>query len=123
MTDRVKRMKDSLRVNKYPLCIELFRLANESLDETGVEEETTFDSFIWKGRKEDIEMVRTSIQYANWIKRMDQRFKIEEIRVQAVDRRHSGGLLFAKLFVKAYDQEGQGGSGSPSGVRRPAHQG
>ena len=37
MTDRVKRMKDSLRVNKYPLCIELFRLANESLDETGGE--------------------------------------------------------------------------------------
>ena len=37
MTDRVKRMKDSLRVNKYPLCVELFRLANESLDETGGE--------------------------------------------------------------------------------------
>lgn len=37
MTDRVKRMKESLRVNKYPLCIELFRLANESLDQTGGE--------------------------------------------------------------------------------------
>ncbi len=37
MTDRVKRMKESLRVNKYPLCVELFRLANESLDETGGE--------------------------------------------------------------------------------------
>ena len=32
MTDRVKRMKESLRVNKYPLCVELFRLANEALD-------------------------------------------------------------------------------------------
>lgn len=91
---------------KQPLYLEVKKWI-ESLDETGVEEETTFDSFIWKGRKEDIEMVRTSIQYANWIKRMDQRFKIEEIRVQAVDRRHSGGLLFAKLFVKAYDQEGR----------------
>ena len=30
-------MKDSLRINKYPLCIELFRLANESLDQTGGE--------------------------------------------------------------------------------------
>ena len=37
MRERVKRMKDSLRVNKYPLCIELFRLANESLDQTGGE--------------------------------------------------------------------------------------
>lgn len=37
MTDRVKRMKDSLKVSKYPLCIEYFKLANESLDETGGE--------------------------------------------------------------------------------------
>lgn len=37
MTDRVKRMKESLKVSKYPLCIEYFRLANESLDETGGE--------------------------------------------------------------------------------------
>lgn len=34
MNERVKKMKDSLRINKYPLCIELFRLANESLDAT-----------------------------------------------------------------------------------------
>ncbi|MBP1920453.1 formate C-acetyltransferase [Youngiibacter multivorans] len=27
-------MKESLRISKYPLCIELFRLANESLDKT-----------------------------------------------------------------------------------------
>lgn len=32
MTDRVARMKESLRISKYPLCVELFRLANESLD-------------------------------------------------------------------------------------------
>ena len=37
MTARVKRMKESLRINKYPLCVELFRLANESLDQTGGE--------------------------------------------------------------------------------------
>ncbi len=37
MTDRVKRMKESLRVNKYPLCVEMFRLANESLDVTAGE--------------------------------------------------------------------------------------
>ena len=37
MTDRVKRMKEALRVSKYPLCVELFRLANESLEKTGGE--------------------------------------------------------------------------------------
>ena len=37
MTDRVKRMKESLKVSKYPLCIEYFKLANESLDVTGGE--------------------------------------------------------------------------------------
>ncbi len=37
MTDRVQRMKDSLRISKYPLCVELFRLANESLEKTGGE--------------------------------------------------------------------------------------
>lgn len=37
MNERVKRMKDSLRISKYPLCVESFRLANESLDQTGGE--------------------------------------------------------------------------------------
>ena len=30
-------MKESLKISKYPLCIEYFKLANESLDETGGE--------------------------------------------------------------------------------------
>lgn len=34
MRDRVKRMKDRLRINKYPLCIEKFRIANETLNST-----------------------------------------------------------------------------------------
>ena len=37
MTDRIKRMKERLRISKYPLCVELFRLANESLEETAGE--------------------------------------------------------------------------------------
>ncbi|MBR6521695.1 MAG: hypothetical protein IKT47_03420, partial [Oscillospiraceae bacterium] len=37
MTERVKRMKESLKISKYPLCIEYFKLANESLDATGGE--------------------------------------------------------------------------------------
>ena len=37
MTDRVKRMVESLRINQYPLCVEFLRLANESLDETAGE--------------------------------------------------------------------------------------
>lgn len=35
MTKRVKKMIESLRINKYPLCVEQFRLANESLENTG----------------------------------------------------------------------------------------
>ncbi len=37
MTDRVARMKEALRINKYPLCVEVFRLANESLEKTAGE--------------------------------------------------------------------------------------
>lgn len=37
MNDRVKKMKESLRISKYPLCIEQFRLANESLEQTAGE--------------------------------------------------------------------------------------
>ena len=37
MTERVQRMKDALRISKYPLCVELFRLANESLEKTAGE--------------------------------------------------------------------------------------
>lgn len=37
MRERVRRMKESLRVNKYPLCVEQFRLANESLEQTAGE--------------------------------------------------------------------------------------
>ena len=37
MTGRVQRMKEALRISKYPLCVEQFRLANESLEETGGE--------------------------------------------------------------------------------------
>lgn len=37
MTNRVKQMKESLRISKYPLCVEQFRLANESLEMTGGE--------------------------------------------------------------------------------------
>ena len=37
MTDRVQRMINRLKVSKYPLCIEKFRLANESLEATGGE--------------------------------------------------------------------------------------
>jgi formate C-acetyltransferase len=37
MTDRVKRMMESLKINKYPLCVEKFRLANEALDATAGE--------------------------------------------------------------------------------------
>ena len=91
---------------KQPLYVRIKEWI-DSLTGNDLEEESSFDSFTWKGRKEDIEMVRTSLQYKNWIRRMDQRFSIKEITVQAVDRRHNGGLLFAKLFVQAFDQDGR----------------
>jgi len=34
MTDRIKKMKESLRVSKYPLCIEKLRIAYKTLEET-----------------------------------------------------------------------------------------
>lgn len=37
MRERVRRMKESLRISKYPLCVEQFRLANESLEKTAGE--------------------------------------------------------------------------------------
>ena len=37
MNERVKKMKESLKISKYPLCVEQFRLANESLEQTAGE--------------------------------------------------------------------------------------
>lgn len=34
MNERITRMKEALRISKYPLCVEMFRLANESLEQT-----------------------------------------------------------------------------------------
>ncbi len=34
MNERITRMKAALRISKYPLCVEMFRLANESLEQT-----------------------------------------------------------------------------------------
>ena len=34
MNERITRMKSALRISKYPLCVEMFRLANESLVQT-----------------------------------------------------------------------------------------
>ena len=37
MTERIQRIKNSLKVSQYPLCVEQFRLANESLQNTAGE--------------------------------------------------------------------------------------
>ena len=78
----------------------------QTCEEKGVPEKREYDGFLWKGLPDEIELVYTSRQYTNWIRRLDQSFTIKEINVQAVDRRHDGGLLFAKLFVKAQDSSG-----------------
>ncbi len=37
MNERIRRMKEALRVGKYPLCVEFYRLACESLEQTAGE--------------------------------------------------------------------------------------
>jgi len=59
------------------------------------------------GCDEDVELVGHSVQFSNWLQRMDPRFQIQSITVQAIDRRFDGGLLFAKLYADVTDEDGR----------------
>ncbi len=63
-------------------------------------------SFELTGEEENINLVAESSQFKNWLKKMDPRFVINKILVQAVDKRYDGGLLFAKLRAEVYDNHG-----------------
>jgi len=63
-------------------------------------------SFELIGEEEDVNLVAQSSQMKNWLKRMDKRFVIKQILVQAVDKRYDGGLLFAKLRADVVDHNG-----------------
>lgn len=68
---------------------------------------TATQSFELTGTADEVALVAASPQFANWLARMDARFRIAAIHVQAVDRRHDGGLLFAKLRADVADASGR----------------
>jgi len=73
---------------------------------------TGTQSFELRGAAEDVALVAGSGQFKKWLERMDVRFRIGAVEVQAVDRRHDGGLLFAKLRAEVTDGEGRGVPGA-----------
>jgi len=62
--------------------------------------------FELSGNKDDVTLLAASIQFDAWLARMDARFCIHSIHVQAVDTRFDGGLLFAKLVAEVTDENG-----------------
>ena len=63
-------------------------------------------SFELTGEEENVKIVSGSLQFKNWLEKMDSRFVINKILVQAVDKRYDGGLLFAKLSADVDDNHG-----------------
>ena len=64
-------------------------------------------SFALDGREADVALVAESAQFDAWLARMDRRFRIRRIEVQAADTRFHGGLLFAKLKADVTDPDGR----------------
>jgi 8-oxo-dGTP pyrophosphatase MutT (NUDIX family) len=62
--------------------------------------------FELQGPAVDTELLASSRQFRQWLERMDARLTIKRIKVQAVDRRRDGGLLFAKLTAEVTDADG-----------------
>ena len=60
-------------------------------------------NFILEGNEDDVNLLADSSQFNNWLKKMDKRFVIKKILVQATDKRFDGGLLFAKLRADVTD--------------------
>ena len=58
------------------------------------------------GAEYDVCLLAESSQFDTWLARMDPRFCIHSIHVQAVDTRFDGGLLFAKLVADVTDEAG-----------------
>jgi len=63
-------------------------------------------SFDLIGKNDDVQLVADSKQFNNWLDKMDTRFIIQKIYVQAVDKRFDGGLLFAKIKAEVVDHNG-----------------
>jgi len=63
-------------------------------------------SFELFGNPEETKLVADSSQFYNWLEKMDPRFRIQKIDVQAADKRFDGGLLFAKIRAEVVDENG-----------------
>ena len=63
-------------------------------------------SFDLNGKTDDVQLVANSKQFNDWLSKMDSRFTIKKIDVQAADKRFDGGLLFAKIKAKVVDENG-----------------
>jgi len=64
------------------------------------------------GKPEEVKLVAASSQFNNWLEKMDPRFRIQKIEVQATDKRFDGGLLFAKINAEVVDEDGNHVPGS-----------
>lgn len=64
-------------------------------------------SFELTGAADAVALVANARQFDQWLARLDPRFRIHGITVQAVDARYDGGLLFAKLRAEVTDASGQ----------------
>ena len=58
------------------------------------------------GKNDDVQLVANSKQFKDWLSKMDPRFTIKKIDVQAADKRFDGGLLFAKIKAEVVDGNG-----------------
>ncbi len=63
-------------------------------------------SFDLYGKNDDVQLVADSKQFNDWLSKMDPRFTIKKIDVQAADKRFDGGLLFAKIKAEVVDENG-----------------
>ena len=63
-------------------------------------------SFDLHGKNDDVQLVANSKQFNDWLSKMDPRFNIIKIDVQATDKRFDGGLLFAKIKAEVVDENG-----------------
>ncbi len=58
------------------------------------------------GNPDEVKLVADSSQFNNWLEKMDPRFRIQKIDVQAADKRFDAGLLFAKIKAEVVDENG-----------------
>jgi ADP-sugar diphosphatase len=64
-------------------------------------------SFDLLGAAADVHLLAAARQFLQWLDRLDPRFRIHCVTLQALDRRADGGLLFAKFIAEVTDNLGR----------------